>query len=129
MPLEAARTRLLCARMLTERGPEVAVAEVRLAFAVFEDLGAGGDAWVTSPMFAVGDRFRLSPCPKSQASAEAFGGRMVGVLNDACLALMTSIGHQVGLFDTLAGLPPATSQQIADAAALQNATSANGSAP
>ncbi len=54
-----------------------------------------------------------------QARAEAFGGRMVGVLNDACLALMTSIGHQVGLFDTLAGLPPATSQDIADAANLQ----------
>jgi len=53
------------------------------------------------------------------ARAEAFGGRMVGVLNDACLALMTSVGHQVGLFDTLAGLPPASSQQIADAASLQ----------
>jgi SAM-dependent methyltransferase len=54
-----------------------------------------------------------------QVRAEAFGGRMVGVLNDACLALMTSVGHQVGLFDTLAGLPPATSQQVADAAGLQ----------
>jgi len=53
------------------------------------------------------------------ARAEAFGGRMVGVLNDACMALMTSVGHQVGLFDTLAGLPPASSQQIADAASLQ----------
>lgn len=54
-----------------------------------------------------------------QARAEAFGGRMVGVLNDACLALMTSIGHRVGLFDTLAGLSPATSEQIADAAGLR----------
>ncbi len=44
---------------------------------------------------------------------------MVGVLNDACLALMTSIGHRVGLFDTLAGLSPATSEQIADAAGLR----------
>ncbi len=63
-----------------------------------------------------------------QVRAEAFGGRMVGVLNDACLTLMTSVGHQVGLFDTLAGLPPATSQQVADAAGCRSATSASGSA-
>ena len=53
------------------------------------------------------------------ARAEAFGERMVGVLNDACLALMTSIGHQTGLFDTMAGLPPATSEAIAAAAGLR----------
>ncbi len=53
------------------------------------------------------------------AATEAFGERMVGVLNDACLALMTSIGHQVGLFDVMAGLPPATSHEIAGAAGLQ----------
>ncbi len=38
---------------------------------------------------------------------------MVGVLNDACLALMTSIGHRTGLFDAMAGNPPATSAEIA----------------
>jgi hypothetical protein len=27
---------------------------------------------------------------------------MIGVINDACTALMTSIGHQTGLFGTLA---------------------------
>ena len=53
-----------------------------------------------------------------QAKAEEFAGQMLNVLNGAALALMTSIGHQTGLFDTLAGLPPATSQQIADAAGL-----------
>ena len=31
---------------------------------------------------------------------------------------MTSIGHQTGLFDTMAGLPPSTSEQIAEAAGL-----------
>ena len=41
---------------------------------------------------------------------------MVGVLNDGLLALMTSIGHQVGLFEAMADLPPATSGQIARAA-------------
>ena len=53
------------------------------------------------------------------AAAEAFAERMVGVLNDACLALMTSIGHRAGLFDAMSGLPPATSAEIADAAGLQ----------
>jgi SAM-dependent methyltransferase len=54
-----------------------------------------------------------------EAKAEAFAGRVVGIMNDACLALMTSIGHRTGLFDTMASLPPATSGEIADAAGLQ----------
>jgi 2-polyprenyl-3-methyl-5-hydroxy-6-metoxy-1,4-benzoquinol methylase len=53
-----------------------------------------------------------------QDPAEAFMGRMVGILNDASLALMCSIGHQTGLFDTMASLPPSTSAQIATAANL-----------
>lgn len=53
-----------------------------------------------------------------QAKAETFGGQMLNVLNGGMLGLMTSIGHRTGLFDTLATLPPATSQQIADAAGL-----------
>lgn len=52
------------------------------------------------------------------AKSEAFAGRMLEVLNDAAVALMTSIGHQVGLFDTMADLPPATHRQIAQAAGL-----------
>ncbi|TDD23990.1 class I SAM-dependent methyltransferase [Kribbella turkmenica] len=51
--------------------------------------------------------------------AEAFGQQMVEVLNHSTLALLTSIGHQVGLYDTLADLPPATSHEIAGAAGLQ----------
>jgi 2-polyprenyl-3-methyl-5-hydroxy-6-metoxy-1,4-benzoquinol methylase len=54
-----------------------------------------------------------------QARSEAFTGRMVEILNSAALALMTSIGHQVGLFDTMAGLTAATSEQIARKAGLQ----------
>jgi 2-polyprenyl-3-methyl-5-hydroxy-6-metoxy-1,4-benzoquinol methylase len=50
---------------------------------------------------------------------EAFGQQMGDVLNQGTLALLTSIGHQVGLFDTLAELPPATSHEIAGAAGLQ----------
>ena len=51
--------------------------------------------------------------------AEEFADRMVSILNNASLALMTSIGHQVGLFDVLAELPPCTSQEIATSAGLQ----------
>jgi 2-polyprenyl-3-methyl-5-hydroxy-6-metoxy-1,4-benzoquinol methylase len=53
-----------------------------------------------------------------QAKAEEFAERMVGVLNEGAIALMTSIGHRAGLFDAMAGLPPSTSDQIADAAGL-----------
>jgi hypothetical protein len=50
---------------------------------------------------------------------EAFAEQMLGVLNDAMLALMTSVGHQTGLFDTMADQPPSTSEEIASAAKLQ----------
>ncbi len=50
---------------------------------------------------------------------DSFTRRMVGILNDSSLALMMSIGHQTGLFDTMAKLPPSTSVQIAKAARLK----------
>lgn len=53
-----------------------------------------------------------------QAKVEAFAGQMLGALNSASLVLMTSIGHQTGLFETMATLPPSTSEQIAQAAGL-----------
>ncbi len=53
-----------------------------------------------------------------QQKSEAFAERMMNVLNGASITLMTSIGHQVGLFDTMADLPPSTSRQIAEAASL-----------
>jgi 2-polyprenyl-3-methyl-5-hydroxy-6-metoxy-1,4-benzoquinol methylase len=52
------------------------------------------------------------------AKAEAFAGKMVGVLNGAAVALMTSIGHRTGLFDAMADLTPSTSRQIAAVAGL-----------
>jgi ubiquinone/menaquinone biosynthesis C-methylase UbiE len=54
-----------------------------------------------------------------ESKVEAFAEQMLGVLNDAMLALMTSVGHQTGLFDTMADLPPSTSEEIASAAKLQ----------
>jgi SAM-dependent methyltransferase len=53
------------------------------------------------------------------ARIEAFGQQMSDVLNHGTLALLMSIGHQVGLYDTLAELPPATSHEIAGATGLQ----------
>ncbi|MDN5860950.1 MAG: class I SAM-dependent methyltransferase [Pseudonocardia sp.] len=52
------------------------------------------------------------------AAAEEFAGRAIAIFDNAAAALMISIGHQTGLFDTLAGLRPATSRDVADAAGL-----------
>jgi 2-polyprenyl-3-methyl-5-hydroxy-6-metoxy-1,4-benzoquinol methylase len=50
--------------------------------------------------------------------AEAFAGSLIDTLNKSSLALMTSIGHRTGLFDTLAEMDFATSDAIANKAAL-----------
>ncbi|HET9423608.1 MAG TPA: methyltransferase domain-containing protein [Nocardioides sp.] len=52
------------------------------------------------------------------AALEAFADRMLGIVNGACTGLMTSIGHQTGLFETLAGREPSTSAEVAAAAGL-----------
>lgn len=50
---------------------------------------------------------------------EQFGEKMLGILNGGMAATMISIGHQVGLFDTMAQIPhAATSAEIAEAAGL-----------
>lgn len=53
-----------------------------------------------------------------QERAEVFAERMLGVLNEGAIALMTSIVHRTGLFDAMAGLPPSTSYQSGSAARL-----------
>jgi ubiquinone/menaquinone biosynthesis C-methylase UbiE len=50
--------------------------------------------------------------------AEAFAGDFLNALNHSALCLMTSIGHRAGLFDVLSQMPPATSQEIAARAGL-----------
>jgi ubiquinone/menaquinone biosynthesis C-methylase UbiE len=52
------------------------------------------------------------------AKAEAFAERLLRALNDGGLCLMVSIGHRVGLFDAMRELPPATSDEIARRAGL-----------
>jgi 2-polyprenyl-3-methyl-5-hydroxy-6-metoxy-1,4-benzoquinol methylase len=51
-------------------------------------------------------------------ATQQFAERIVGAIDSASLAILLSIGHQTGLLDTLADLPPSASQQIADAAGL-----------
>lgn len=49
------------------------------------------------------------------AAVEAFAGEMVARLNGSGVVLLTSIGHHTGLLDTMASLPPSTSEQLAEA--------------
>ena len=53
-----------------------------------------------------------------KSQIEEFAGRLMGAFNGAGTVLLISMGHQTGLFDTLATLPPSTSEQIADATGL-----------
>jgi SAM-dependent methyltransferase len=52
------------------------------------------------------------------ADPEEVAARVIGILNDGAICLLAGVGHELGLFDTLADLPPATSAQLADAAGL-----------
>ena len=60
----------------------------------------------------------MSVAEIEEVKSEDFAGRMVQMINGGALMLMISAGHRTRLFDTMAGMPPATSQQIADAASL-----------
>jgi len=53
-----------------------------------------------------------------QAKADAFAEKVLGMLNQGGLALLTSIGHRTGLFDVMAEMPPSSSYDIADEANL-----------
>jgi len=50
--------------------------------------------------------------------AKAFMGTMIGILNGGSLALMVSIGHRTGLFDTMAPMGAVTSEELAEASQL-----------
>jgi ubiquinone/menaquinone biosynthesis C-methylase UbiE len=52
------------------------------------------------------------------AKAERFATRLLATLNQGALCLMISLGHRTGLFDSMRGSPPATSQEIATKAGL-----------
>lgn len=50
--------------------------------------------------------------------SEAFAENLLGMLNHGALTVMLSIGHRTGLLDTMGNLAPSTSEQIANAAGL-----------
>jgi hypothetical protein len=48
-----------------------------------------------------------------QQRAESFGVQLLSALNHGALCLMISVGHRTGLFDAMRDYPPATSEDIA----------------
>ena len=54
----------------------------------------------------------------NEEKSNQFSERLVETLNHGALSLMLSLGHRTGLFDALEGLGPATTQEIADNAGL-----------
>lgn len=55
----------------------------------------------------------MSEAELDMRRVEAFGERVLGLMNGAGTALFLSIGHQTGLFDAMCEMAPSTSQQIA----------------
>ena len=54
----------------------------------------------------------------SARETDDFANRLIGVVNNAMLALVISVGVRTGLFDTMESLPPSSSAEIATAAGL-----------
>jgi 2-polyprenyl-3-methyl-5-hydroxy-6-metoxy-1,4-benzoquinol methylase len=54
----------------------------------------------------------------NQQKAEAFSEGMLDILNKSAIGLALSLGNRTGLFEAMAGMPASTSEQIADAAGL-----------
>lgn len=62
-----------------------------------------------------------SPLPQSEINREranAFAQRMIQVLNNGAIAMMTSIGHRTGLFNVMSQLEPSSTAAIAQEARL-----------
>ena len=60
----------------------------------------------------------VTPTEFDEKKAEAFADSFIAALNHGAMCLMTAIGHRTGLFDTMRNLPPATSEEIAVKAGL-----------
>src|SRR3954453_11419731 len=65
-------------------------------------------------MSAAAETFFQETDTLDTSAIEAFSQRLLRCYNDAAVALMISIGHRTRLFDVLATMDPATSQEIAD---------------
>lgn len=62
---------------------------------------------------------RSTEQPRDRQRSAAFLENMTSIMNGGALALMCSIGHKTGLFDTMATMAAATSQEVADEAELE----------
>ncbi len=60
----------------------------------------------------------LPRIPSDAHKMEAFAGQMMSVINNAALGNMISIGHRTRLFDVMDTMEPATSDEIATCAGL-----------
>lgn len=60
----------------------------------------------------------VAPSGVDESIVEAFSERLFDMLNNGAVSLSISLGHRTGLFDAMADLPPSSSQEIADAANL-----------
>src|SRR6185295_9100446 len=67
---------------------------------------------------AIQEARTMTTATMDPAKAEAFGGQIIGALNNAFATLMISVGQRTGLFDAMADLPPSSSADIAKAAGL-----------
>jgi hypothetical protein len=65
-------------------------------------------------------RIDMATSELDQQRQEAFAARMLDVLNGASLVFLTSVGHKTGLFDAMSQLPPSSSEEIAEAAGLDD---------
>ena len=61
----------------------------------------------------------ISPVRTDTDPRDQFARKLMATLNSAGLAMMTSIGHRARLFDTMAGMEPASSHEIANRAGLK----------
>ena len=76
-------------------------------------------ASTTSPAAPATAPTRTSTAPAPDTGSSAVLERLVQVLDDGATAVLLGLGHDTGLLETLADLPPATSRQVADAAGLE----------
>jgi len=77
-----------------------------------------GTLIVGTPMSNIMSEKNVRRTDFDQKKAEAFTDRFLTALNNGALCLMMSIGHRTNLFDILSKLPPATSEEIAAHAGL-----------
>jgi SAM-dependent methyltransferase len=63
------------------------------------------------------NQMTVSPTFDAQ-TAEAFQARVMDTINAGAVSVMMALGHRVGLFAAMAGRPPATSAELAEAAGL-----------